>query len=103
VHQVEELAYGAAPGEVIQADPFGPHTAFGPAESARFGHGQDHDAESLTGLYGSHSPVIVEPEESRSRRLAQIEAAIRTHPDLAGRDRFTLPYLTLCWRARRTV
>lgn len=103
VHQIEELAYGAAPREVIQANPFGPHAAFDPAEAARFHHGQDHDTASLTGLYGSHSPLIVEPEPSRSRRLARIGAAVRTHPDLAGRDRFTLPYLTLCWRARRTV
>jgi hypothetical protein len=62
----------------------------------------------------THTPdTLVELVRSRSfyltaepARRARVDAAVRdlcaTHPDLAGRDEFELPYVTRAYRARRS-
>jgi SAM-dependent methyltransferase len=69
---------------------------FEPLEAASFPHAQELDADSLLGLVGSWSKVALHPD--RDQILAEVAELARTHPDLAGRDRFTLPYVTKVYR-----
>jgi len=55
----------------------------------------------LLDMVASRSYVIVLPERQRQELLAGVEELLDTHPDLAGRDEFDLPYVTRCTRARR--
>jgi hypothetical protein len=45
--------------------------------------------------------VITLPRPEREALLADVAALTRNHPDLAGRTTFTLPYVTLAYRATR--
>ncbi len=80
-----------------------PETApyFGPAEGQRFEHEQRMDLERLLALVRSRSYVITLAEPERAALLADVAELTRRHPDLAGRDTFTLPYTTQAYRAVR--
>jgi SAM-dependent methyltransferase len=58
----------------------------------------DHD--ELLAMITSRSYVIAMREPERAAMLARVEELLRTHPDLAGRDRFDLPYSTRVTIAR---
>jgi len=67
----------------------------------RFRHAQPLDAGLLVTRYASASYVAVLPEDERADVLERIRRLGRTHPELAGRERFDLPYVTeLYWCAR---
>jgi len=53
----------------------------------------------LQELIASRSYFIVASEPERAERTAAIEDLLNTHPQLAGRGRFELPYLTYASRA----
>ena len=74
---------------------------FGPVDDATFGHAQTLDAEGLVALAGSYSYVALRVD--RDEVLAQVRRLAGRHPDLAGRERFELPYLTMCFRAGRAT
>ena len=59
------------------------------------------DRDALLDLVASRSYVILLADEDRARLLAEVDALARRHPALAGRERFDLPYVTHCFRARR--
>jgi SAM-dependent methyltransferase len=73
---------------------------FEPVEDAEFRHTTVHTAESLLGLVRSRSYYLVADEPTRERLLTAVRALTRTHPELAGRESFELPYVT---RVRRAV
>ncbi len=50
-------------------------------------------------LVASRSYVITLPADERAAVLADVRALLDTHPDLAGRPRIALPYVTRCSRA----
>jgi SAM-dependent methyltransferase len=78
---------------------YGP--GFGPVERRAFRHSTRHSPESLVRLMQSRS-YYLRADETRQRELVQeILDLIRTHPDLAGRAEFELPYETLVFRAVR--
>ncbi len=54
----------------------------------------------IVDMVASRSYVIALPEAERARLLADVEHLLATHPDLAGRDRIAMPYLTRCTRVR---
>jgi SAM-dependent methyltransferase len=54
---------------------------------------------SLVDLVASRSYVIRLPRKERDAVLADVRRLADTHPDLAGAERFALPYLTQCFRA----
>jgi hypothetical protein len=54
---------------------------------------------SLVDLVASRSYVITLPREERDAVLADVRRLADTHPDLAGAERFPLPYLAQCFRA----
>lgn len=74
---------------------------FGRLHQLRFPHRQSLDAEGLVERFASVSFIAVLPQDERSEVLGRIRRLTETHPDLAGRDRFDLPYVTeLYWSAR---
>jgi SAM-dependent methyltransferase len=78
---------------------YGP--GFGPVERAVFRHSTRHTPESLVQLMQSRSYYLT-ASAARQRDLVQaILGLTRTHPDLAGRPEFDLPYQTLVFRAVR--
>jgi SAM-dependent methyltransferase len=74
---------------------------FGPVERALFRHSVTHTPETLVELMRSRSYYLT----ATPTRQAEMDAAIRnlcaTHPDLAGRAEFELPYVTRTYRTRR--
>jgi SAM-dependent methyltransferase len=74
---------------------------FGTLHQLRFPHRQVLDEERLVERVASVSYIAVLPEKERLVVLDEVRQLARSHPDLAGRDRFDLPYVTdLYWCVR---
>lgn len=74
---------------------------FGTLHQLRFPYRQELDEAGLVERVASVSYIAVLPEGERSGVLDEVRELARSHPDLAGRDRFDLPYVTdLFWCAR---
>jgi SAM-dependent methyltransferase len=91
----EELR-DADPVLTVHADP-----AFGPVEEARFRHSVTHTPSTLVELMRSRSYHLTATPAARDRMDAAILHLCATHPDLAGRAEFELPYVTWTYRTRR--
>jgi SAM-dependent methyltransferase len=74
---------------------------FGPVEAATFPHRQALDLGGLLDLVRSRSYVATLADAERTGLLERITELTRTHPDLAGRRQFGLPYVTEAYRAVR--
>ena len=86
--------------EAAMADAdFGP--GFGPVERALFTHSTVHTLDSLLDLVHSRSYYLTADGDQRASIDARVKDLVATHPDLAGRDEFELPYVTAAYRARR--
>jgi len=72
---------------------------FGPAETHDFGWTHQIDLPRLLDLVASRSYVILLGDQERADLLDRVRELTTTHPDLAGRDTFALPYITHCVRA----
>ena len=72
---------------------------FGPIEHREVAWKHWLTRASLVDLVASRSYVITLPREERDAVLADVRRLADTHPDLAGAERFPLPYLTQCFRA----
>jgi SAM-dependent methyltransferase len=93
----------AVPNEATGAwrQAFSATELFGTLHQRRFHHAQPLDADGLVTRYASASYIAVLPEAERAGVLERIRRLAQTHPDLAGRERFDLPYITeLYWCAR---
>ena len=53
----------------------------------------------LLDMVGTRSYVIVASPDAREALLDRVRALLRDHPDLAGRGRIDMPYVTECVRA----
>jgi SAM-dependent methyltransferase len=74
---------------------------FGTLHQLRFQHRQALDEEGLVERVASISYIAALPEAQRDRVLDEVRELARTHPELADRDRFDLPYVTdLYWCVR---
>lgn len=74
---------------------------FGSLNQRRFPHSQTLDDQRLEERFSSASFIASLPDERRSAVLERIRELAETHPDLAGRDSFELPYFTeLYWCSR---
>ena len=56
--------------------------------------------EQVVALVESRSYFIGLDDAGKRRMRGGVEDLVRTHPDLAGRDRIELPYVCQCWRYR---
>jgi SAM-dependent methyltransferase len=101
-------AYGAIlarPGEPTDAArAAAEHADIGPPFGPTERHDTDvwHDTvtpDGLVELAASRSYVITLDENARRALLQRVRELTQTHPDLAGRASFTLPYVTECVRA----
>ncbi len=70
-------------------------------ERAEFRYSQTVDAETLAEVIASRSYVIDLPADERAKLLDAVRELAHTHPDLAGRENFELPYLTVAARSFR--
>ena len=90
-------------GELINSPelPRDPHLSspFGPAETRDFGWTHQIGLPRLLDLVASRSYVILLGDQERAELLDRVRDLTATHPDLAGRDTFALPYVTHCVRA----
>lgn len=57
------------------------------------------DVDALVELVASRSYIITAADERRAQVFAEVRELVATHPELAGRDRFELPYRTFAFRA----
>jgi SAM-dependent methyltransferase len=80
------------------SDPYDPGPLFTAAEERDVPNSQELDLDGLLALVSSRSYVVTMPDAERRRVLDAVADLARTHPDLAGRDRFTMAYLTRCYR-----
>jgi SAM-dependent methyltransferase len=78
---------------------FGPE--FGPVEQGKFRHATTHTVDSLVELVGSRSYYLTATPERQAAIERNVRALANEHPDLAGRETFELPYVTVVYRARR--
>lgn len=72
---------------------------FAPFEYAVFGWTQTMTRAELIDLVVSRSVFIVAGAAEQRRVLAGVGELLDTHPELAGRDSYELPYRTHCLRA----
>jgi SAM-dependent methyltransferase len=76
-------------------------TDFTPFEVHRFDMFQEMDRSGLIAHVRSRSGVASLPEVARDRVVTQVERLCDEHPDLAGRPRFRMPYVTEVYCATR--
>jgi SAM-dependent methyltransferase len=74
---------------------------FGPKVGGRFGHVHVHDRASLLDRVKSMSFVAVQPEDLRAEMFGRVGELVESHPQLAGRETFELPYVTEAFWAER--
>lgn len=86
------------PSEAGQAE-LGPW--FGPRARATFRHLHTHDRASLLDRVQSMSFVAVQPEPVRADIFERVGGLVDSHPQLAGRETFDLPYVTEAFWAER--
>ncbi|WP_291056938.1 class I SAM-dependent methyltransferase [Herbiconiux sp.] len=67
---------------------------------AEFGWTNELDHGGLVAMVASRSYVIAMSDADRDELFARLEELVRTHPDLAGRTTFALPYVTRVTIAR---
>jgi ubiquinone/menaquinone biosynthesis C-methylase UbiE len=77
-------------------------TGFSTVETFRIEWSRTTTPEGLLDLVRSRSYIIALDETRRNDFLQQVRTLIDTHPDLAGKSEFDLPYLTSAFRYERT-
>ena len=89
---------GESPADSRSQDPVvGP--PFAELERHAVAWADEVDPAALVELAASRSYVITLDDERRSALLDRVRRLISEHPDVKGRSRVTLPYLTECFRA----
>jgi SAM-dependent methyltransferase len=83
-------------------DAFARTTLFGRLHERRFSHRQDLDVEGLVERVASVSFIAILPDAERAGVLGRIRSLAETHPALAGRSRFVLPYVTKVYWCERS-
>jgi SAM-dependent methyltransferase len=90
---------GSPPESDRRPAAFGPR--FGPVDRAEFAHTTRHTPDNLLAMLRTRSYFLVASSERRRAFEQAVRDVLRTHPDVAGRDTFELPYRTVAYRARR--
>jgi SAM-dependent methyltransferase len=77
------------------------HGAFAAVERREFANPEPFDRDRLLEWASSTSSVATLAPRQREQTLAAIAKLADEHPDLRGRDRFTMPFATVVARATR--
>jgi ubiquinone/menaquinone biosynthesis C-methylase UbiE len=88
------------PGHNTERAVFDP-SRFTDPERAEFPNPQMVDVDGVADVVATRSYVIDLPAAERTALLDEVRHLARTHPDLAGRETFELPYVTVALRSRR--
>jgi SAM-dependent methyltransferase len=80
-----------------------PGPPFGPPERLVLHWASRLTQAALLDLVASRSYVITRPAPERAEILANVRRLLESHPALAGASEISLPYVTLCTRARLTA
>lgn len=84
-----------------ELESFGP--GFGEVARATFGHAARLTPDLLVGLIATRSYYLTAAPDRQRELERRVRELCATHPDLAGRSTFDLPYLTVAYRAIRSV
>jgi SAM-dependent methyltransferase len=93
---------GNSRGELTPTDATAPGyfaPEFGEVESRAFRHGKPLDRDGLIRLVQSRSYYLTADTERQRELTERVGDLVDTHPDLAGRDTFEMPYVTWAFRA----
>ena len=74
------------------------HDGFGEVETAVFEWSRDFTRPELLELLRSRSYYITAEQAEQRSLEAAVNELLDSHPDLVGRDRWTMPYVTQCFR-----
>lgn len=74
---------------------------FADIATADFPHEHRLNPDGLRRLMQTHSFYLVQDAAGRAEVVRRIDELVSTHPDLAGRETFVLPYVTRGWRGTR--
>jgi SAM-dependent methyltransferase len=74
---------------------------FTPVELAVYHHSAPSSPDDLVALLRSRSYYLTATPQRRAELDGEVRELARTHPDLAGRTEFLLPYVTRVFRAVR--
>lgn len=85
--------------ELDESRTFGP--LFGDVTKQQFPHVVPQSPQGIADLVASRSNYLTATPDKQRLILDQITELCATHPELAGRDAFDLPYLTTVYRAIR--
>jgi SAM-dependent methyltransferase len=73
--------------------------AFDPVDRQWFRHVTSLTPDSLVGLIATRSYYLTAPPQRQAELARRVRELCATHQDLAGRDRFDMPYQTDVYRA----
>jgi SAM-dependent methyltransferase len=74
---------------------------FHPTETGVFRHEVNNTAASIEAQLQSYSSFLTADPAAQAQLTSKVRELTRTHPDLAGRTEFPLPYVTRVFRAVR--
>jgi SAM-dependent methyltransferase len=97
VAAMDMIAKAAGDRDHDRPTSFGPR--FGPVEHREFAHETPLTSVHLVEMMTTRSYYLTADADTRKRFETDLAELARTHPDLAGRDSFVLPYRTLVYRA----
>jgi SAM-dependent methyltransferase len=72
---------------------------FGPVTRKVFAHPVTYTPDSLVELIKTRSYYLTAPPDRQAEIVGGVRDLARTHPDLAGRDTFEIPYRTVVFRS----
>lgn len=98
MRELSELIERFGSNTVVEED-FAFGAPFGATERLAVAWSRPMSGERLVELLASRSYVIVAPEPERQQFFAAVRELVATHPELAGRESFEMPYITRCFRA----
>jgi ubiquinone/menaquinone biosynthesis C-methylase UbiE len=99
VHQLTDAMH-AANAEVFLATESIRNDGFGEVETAVFEWSREFTRPELIELLQSRSYYITASAEEQAALEAAVNTLLDSHPDLVGRDHWTMPYVTQCFRMR---
>ncbi|BCB80322.1 class I SAM-dependent methyltransferase [Phytohabitans flavus] len=74
--------------------------AFGPVERKEFTYREPRTPEGLVAMISTRSYFITAAPEKQAEIVAGVRELTATHPDLAGRESFDVPYRVIVFRAQ---
>jgi SAM-dependent methyltransferase len=73
---------------------------FGPVERTEFAYHETRTAETLIAMISTRSYFLTAPPERQAEIVAGMRELVATHPDLAGKESFAVPYRVIVFRAQ---